>query len=988
MKHIKNPDIFLLEDGKKVCKLNEFTGADPEDYELIIPQNKKSEILELRWKDGVRVSAIEVSFVNFKGRIYGPAEDGCEIKYYKNCKWLNIKSCPAIDISGQTVYARYRQLGYARYIYNFQPIVTNRIRCIFKKTLQTNRLHKVYAISGIKCLQEPVKINNGNVCGEKQFLNRKCKSKIPSAEFTGIDRSKIDILGKEILKKGEPDFTSVAGKFLPLNYTKTSLGRENNGIETIITWNGTLIMVENGNDADWNHGSEKSRKLARGSRHETIVMQGIERWKDRWFAFAVGNEGELVGTDFARTERRLIERYEPGITISYRHRDCLYKLTAFVTPKDASSYVNIVEVEVKNPSRRRISTEFSVVMGRNKSEATHETIESFRREKENPWDNPLAFGPLPLDYRLDKDGRTVYNREKDVILQSSLKGIFSGTDRERILKIPLKLKPAGTRKFHLIIPTVNKAIKVGIDNLPQPGRYAADFSRYWKERLEENTVILTPEEHLNSFYKNALAQILITLFNEDKLKYGAYWYEEYYGPEESVSLIALAKYGYFREAKKGVEIMLNPELLDTSNLHYPYRNGTTLRTAAEIFRFSGDRAWVKKIRGGLASGADRFINLLHADNGRFTGFLPRHIYGGDIHTPAFSIGSNIIAWRGLQDTGLILKEAGENKQADIYLQEAEKLKERLRKLIDSVIVNKDTRFPFVPKAVDIGEPGTKEYQPVERAYASLSNERMGFYWAAFACWVLHSGFFHPDSKHARWITDYLENKGGLLLGLLRIKGHHEEWTEIDPHYGYGYAENLLQRGERNKFLLSFYSLLAHGMSRDTFCCPESSTIFPNRVDVKTWNRIFQESMWGWAYRDNPCFTDPLSSGANAVALTLLRDMLVREETAGGKNCLHLLSGIPSKWLLPGKKLKIEKAPAYWGKLNLSLETGRDSCSVKIKRTTVNCPDEMKIHMPHPAGKQVAKVRINGIDWHKFSGEVIELPVDCQELNIHVSFQKS
>ena len=64
---------------------------------------------------------------------------------------------------------------------------------------------------------------------------------------------------------------------------------------------------------------------------------------------------------------------------------------------------------------------------------------------------------------------------------------------------------------------------------------------------------------------------MIALRDGQQLKYGAYWYEDYFGVEEGWPIVALAQYGHPDQAQSAAEIMLSPQLMDKTNYHHQYR---------------------------------------------------------------------------------------------------------------------------------------------------------------------------------------------------------------------------------------------------------------------------------------------------------------------------------------------------------------------------------------------------------------------------------
>lgn len=927
-----------------------------EDYEFIADARTRPVSLLLRWRLPVRLGAFAVSFAVFKTRAYEPAPGAIRLEYLDGARWRTVGGEPVVDRSEEARDAFYRRLGVRRWIYRLPGVVTHQLRVHLCAGPTPGTAPAPCIVRDLECFERRV-VAGGRAPAALRFAGRALERRIDGRETLRIDRSGVDRLGRRVLQGGrEPDFESVAAPLYPLDFHKSAIGRADDGNETLVTWNGTLIMVEGADDAAWNHYSEES--MASAWRDQLVlIMKGMDRCIDRWFAFAVGPRLELLGSALGRTRQAWIDGFKPGIRTTYRERGLAYAFQAFVEPDRRRPYLNVVEVEIENRSPRRAETAVAVVMGRHASESMHETGNPARGPRFDAFLNPLFCAPHPTGYRRDGSGRLVLNGAGEIMLESSRRGRLGGGDLEPVFTVPLRLAPGAKTTLRFAMPGV--AAPARRPSRPGPRALPA-FRAHWARTLGRQAAVDTPEARLNDLARNALAQILITLLNRGKLKYGSYWYEEYYGVEEAEAVMALAKYGFAAEAKAAAEMMLSPELLDPNGYHHQYRHGVAAQTAAEVYRLAGDRAWLERIAPRLEAVGRWIVGATRESSGTFAGLLPKRTYGGDISTPARNISTNARCWRGLRDAGLMLAEVGRAARAEVFLAEAARYRQRILRLVRRV-TDRSGALPFVPMGLDIGIEGAADYRRAEAAYDSLSRPKMGAYWHVFAAWMLRSGILDPDGAESRWITDYIERRGGLLLGLLRLGKHYTATSvDIDPHYGLGYIQTLLARGERDKFLLSFYALAAHGMSRNTFSSPESSRVFPLRSDPAEWNRAFHETRWNWGVLHESYLSEPLSSGATTVVLSLLRDMLVREGDDGDRRVLHLLSGMPAAWLVPGRRLALERMPTHFGPIRLDAEApGAGRVRVRLAARWRSRPDEIRLHLHVPDGGRMRDVAVNG-----------------------------
>jgi hypothetical protein len=103
------------------------------------------------------------------------------------------------------------------------------------------------------------------------------------------------------------------------------------------------------------------------------------------------------------------------------------------------------------------------------------------------------------------------------------------------------------------------------------------------------------------------------------------------------------------------------------------------------------------------------------------------------------------------------------------------------------------------------------------------------------------------------------------------------------------------------------------------------------------------------------FGPPSTDGAWA---ELYRNMLIQELD---DDTLLLLAATPRKWLEDGKKIRIERAPTYYGKLSAVVESQADSGEITAR---IEMPGSVKakallVRFRHPRGSPISSVKVNG-----------------------------
>jgi hypothetical protein len=287
----------------------------------------------------------------------------------------------------------------------------------------------------------------------------------------------------------------------------------------------------------------------------------------------------------------------------------------------------------------------------------------------------------------------------------------------------------------------------------------------------------------------------------------------------------------------------------------------------------------------------------------------------------------------------------------------------------------------VPLAFEIGEPNTGEYRKVESPYSFIPSDPLGNFWILFAPLMLETGAFPADGQPARWITDFMEQRGGLLAGMARF------YRGVDHIYGFAYPLQLYDRGDRKRFLATVYSILAHGNSRDNFTSPEVAGVFPLRTDNRAWIDIFQRSLWNWDLYGTGWMqeefgkaigAEPLSAGAG-MALQLVRKMVFDESLdRDGKLTgeLDLLKMAPSHWLEAGKRIELKGMPTCFGAMSFRLQSYLDQGKImgQFAAPSDLPARKIKLWIRHPKGLPIKAVELNRTKVQDFTTEFVWLPV--------------
>jgi hypothetical protein len=1007
--------------------------SNPMTWEIFCQGSASDPIdVGLSWATAQPLNEFVVEFVALGGRIYEPDVAGQTLEIWADNRWQAVSSALEIDYRGQGELAPVQSYGASRWRYRFPRLETTRLRLLLTQPRNEESWHRCYAVrelraglvsdaagpSGISVTAPPrsapgwlepganlavaeagARLVTGNPAeivwphrmlvsriaadpplvglrvawwdgqawrdadslptsepGVARFLpvaTRRLRVTAPQGSlknlqafldgsaaryFRETQRARADLLGLRFRNQPHRDLAAMRALLLPLDFAKTAIGRPADLQETMVCWNGTFLMTEPHPPA------EAKPRL------------------DRWFTFAAGAEKTPFGADWAATRTRYLEGYLPATITEYRHDEILFEQMLWVTAPGPGPYGTAVQVRITNPSSARKTGALSLAMG--------------RRPYKPPSAHPLSYAPEETGYRLDADRRTVRTAAGDIVLYAEAPGAWGGTAWENHLGYTLELAPKQTTTLRFFVPSVESPVSsaAALRTFDWEASLKA-FRTYWEAKLGEGVRLELPEPELETIYKNLLAQaLIITLDGDSVVQYGAYSYESYFGIEEGWPAVALAQFGQPAPAQQISALMLSPDRMDKQNYHHQYRNGLAPFYAVTIYRLTGDRRWLEGLAPALEEAAEWTIRTLRANtDARFGGLLPRHAYGGDIRTPAYSFYSNATCWRGLHDTALAMRLLGRSELAERYQREADRYRDRLLALADE-LAHRDGDLVFLPMSFDVGSGA--EYREKEPPYAMLGIDvppshtwvYLGNYWNLFAPMLLELKLFERNDPRARWVPDYMEARGGVAAGLVRFT------IGLDQIYGKGYYESLLEQGRREEFLTSLYGILAHGMSENLYSFPEVAGVWPLRTEHAAWLREYRRNLWDWGFQGwDQCEGEPLSAGPG-MALQMLRMALVREtlETAP-QDGLRLLDGAPRHWFAPGKRIRIQDAPTFFGKVSVQVEAFENRITAEVSLPEQAQAREVVLRLPHPSGKPLREVLLNGGAWRDFAGEEIRLP---------------
>jgi len=152
------------------------------------------------------------------------------------------------------------------------------------------------------------------------------------------------------------------------------------------------------------------------------------------------------------------------------------------------------------------------------------------------------------------------------------------------------------------------------------------------------------------------------------------------------------------------------------------------------------------------------------------------------------------------------------------------------------------------------------------------------------------------------------------------------------------ATAYLYRDEPEAAIRAFYSMLA--------CAFSHHQLTP------------LEHRWAWGQFYMPPSTD-------GAWFELYRNLLLNELV--GDDTLFIGQAVPRAWLTDGQRIVLERAPTYFGPVNLRIESAAASgkLTARIEFTGDRRPKTLRVRLRHPDKTPIRWVTVNGAAWKDF-----------------------
>jgi hypothetical protein len=488
---------------------------------------------------------------------------------------------------------------------------------------------------------------------------------------------------------------------------------------------------------------------------------------------------------------------------------------------------------------------------------------------------------------------------------------------------------------------------------------AAEFEKsqrevlgFWKKDLGSGTALRTPEARISEARRAWLAFASLDVDKRDGILEphdGAGFYEQVYGYSAALYAHALDLWGRHAEARQILESLLTfqaPDGVFTQHFGTP-DTGALLFAMCEHFTLADDAAWLKRVAPNMVRmagwiTAKRRESMTPPDAPRAAtyGLIKFRPYADSLD-PAYDYFGDTYCAAGLEKTARALAAVGLEEESGRIAIEAEAYRRDILASMDMAVF----------------ESGGLKVLPLEPETHRIlkdSKGRASDYYSLIGSCMLESEFLPAADKRAGWVSRFLEEKGGLRLGMCEFGGG------IDHAYTYGYWLDCLKLDRVEQVILGFYGFLAYGMSRETYSGVEVTRLFTG---------------------DNDPTLPHLYSCTQQ--LRLLRMMLVQED--GDR--LWIGRALPQQWLAGDAVTELRDAPTSFGLVSFVIRPhpGQGRTDVELSAPARRTPEAILLRLRDPQMRKIRDVKVNGQSIKTFSGDTIELRSPSEHLDIEVTY---
>jgi len=491
-------------------------------------------------------------------------------------------------------------------------------------------------------------------------------------------------------------------------------------------------------------------------------------------------------------------------------------------------------------------------------------------------------------------------------------------------EIAVLIQPGQKAVFEFCLPhsPVSRMRAAAVSGQSFDDRYS-ECKQYWKQKLAEAPLIRLPEKRIEEMMYAGLLHLDIVAYGNEPGGTLAPTIGVYspIGTESSPIIQYFNSMGWQDIARRSVMYFIDKQH-DNGLIQnfggYMVETGAALWTMGEYFRYTHDMQWLKEVTPALLKSSEFLLkwrqgNMTPDLKGKGYGMISGKVADPEDYYHQYML--NAYAYLGLKRVAEMLVNI-DSVNAKRLQQEAGAWRKDIRTALSEsmaaapVIPTGDgTWCPTVPPWTESTGPQALFVDPVNCYSHGTFTTRdvlLGPLYLVF-CEVLD-----PSEEAASMMLDY----------------HSELFYQRNSVFSQPYysRHNWLQlkKGLVKPFLKTYYTTMSALADRETYTFWEHLFhVSPHKTHEEGW--FLMETRW----------------------------MLYMEDG----DTLHLMPGIPRRWMEDGNKIVIENAVSYFGKFSVHIvsDLGKGVIKADIQCDPERKPGSVTLRIPHPEYRKALKV---------------------------------
>ncbi|GIV16050.1 MAG: hypothetical protein KatS3mg022_1485 [Armatimonadota bacterium] len=654
-------------------------------------------------------------------------------------------------------------------------------------------------------------------------------------------------------------------------------------------------------------------------------------------------------------ERHLYGGWLPVPVITWRDGNVTYRQTSFVAPLDEHP------LPESNGWLYKRAACFVLI------EAENTTSQSATAQV------VLSVKPAPQIRTLPQGYQIAHGQTVSAVVQTAEDG-WTGEAQQSELRFSTSVPAHEKRSLVLVLPAWELSPGETLAAVSAQDALAAT-EHYWQRVMSEATRIEIPDANLLNVIRASQVHCLLAARNEEDGKRVAAWIASMaYGPLESEAhsvIRGMLLLGHREFARRALDYFVhryNPAGYLTTG-YTLMGTGWHLWTLGEYVALTCDTAWMRQVAPAVENVCRWIVRQRQKTMKRLPNDEPVPEYGlmppgviADWNAYAYYFTLNGYYYAGLYHAARALANIGA-AGADELLQEAQ----RFRRDILRAYRNTQAQMPVVPLQNGTWVPGSPSQVHCPAPTAHLfpgedANRSWAYDVESGAQQLVPQGIILPDSREAEWIVDYLEDVAFLESGWFDYPAeqNRKDWfnlggfSKVQPYYTRN-PEIYALRNDRKPFIRSYFNMLA--------------------------SLLNEETLWLWEHFNNTAAWNKTHETGYFLAYTRL--MLAMEH--GDE--LWLAPLVPSYWLKDGQAIHVENLLTRYGVVSYHI---RSQVAKGVIEADVSLPDVPEpvtvcLRLPHPDGRCIRRVEVNGQPHNDFTNECVRLSATTGTTRVRASF---